>query len=348
MSVLPRQGGRDAYYTRIARAGMSPLWESMHALVPSQPTPRCTAVIWKYAEVRDCVLEAGTLISAQEAVRRVLMLENPGLPGQASVTSSLYAGLQLILPGESAPSHRHTQSALRFILEGQGAWSTVDGERTTMRPGDFIITPAWTWHEHGNLPAEQGGEPVVWLDGLDIPLVRFLDAGFAQTAEQAPQPPVVREGTHAARYGYNLGPVRAQTSRGASPLSSYPYERSRQALENLLRYEAPDQWDGLRLRYVDPTTGGWPMPTMGAFLQLLPAGFAGRVQRSSDSTVYCVAEGRGTARVGEFLMDFEPRDIFVVPSWSPLSLNASESSVLFSFSDRPVQEALGLWREERL
>lgn len=95
-------------------------------------------------------MQAGAVITAEEAVRRVLVLENPGPPGKSSTTPNLYAGLQLILRGEIAPSHRHTQSALRFVIEGKGAWTAVNGEQTTMHPGDFIITPSWTWHDHGS------------------------------------------------------------------------------------------------------------------------------------------------------------------------------------------------------
>ena len=133
------------------------------------PTTTCVPALWRFSEVRPYLMEAGQLISAEEAVRRVLVLENPGIRGQASITPSLYAGLQLILPGEIAPSHRHSQSALRFVVEGKGAYTAVDGERTTMHPGDFIITPSWTWHDHGNPSETEGGEPVIWLDGLDLP-----------------------------------------------------------------------------------------------------------------------------------------------------------------------------------
>src|SRR5499425_2582599 len=121
-------------------------------------------------------MQAGGLITAKEAERRVLILENPGLRGQTSITHSLFAGLQLIMPGEVAPAHRHSQSALRFIIEGHGAYTAVEGERTMMQPGDFVITPSWTWHDHGN----ETSEPMVWLDGLDIPIVRLLDASFAE------------------------------------------------------------------------------------------------------------------------------------------------------------------------
>lgn len=340
---------RQAYYDHIARHGMAPLWESLHSLVPREPRPRAVPAFWKYEDVRPLVMQAGDLISAEEAVRRVLILENPGLPGRASITSTLYAGLQLILPGEVAPSHRHTQSALRFIVEGQGAYTAVNGERTTMHPGDFIITPSWTWHDHGNPAVADGGEPVVWLDGLDIPLIGHLDAGFAENYPEAVQPVSRAEGHSFAAFGHNMVPVRHRAAQGStSPLFSYPYERSREALDRLFRQGELDAWDGVKLRYVNPATGGWPMPTMATFMQFLPAGFQGRTYRATDATVFSVVEGQGTARIGERTFQFGPRDTFVAPSWAPVQLAATQDAVLFSYSDRPVQAALGLLREERL
>lgn len=339
---------RAAYYEQIRHKGLAPLWESLQALVPKHPASRCVPAIWRYDDIRGDIMAAGELISAEEAVRRVLILENPGMPGEASITQSLYAGLQLILPGEVAPSHRHTQSALRFIVEGKGAYTAVDGERTTMHPGDFIITPGWTYHDHGNPEVVEGGEPVVWLDGLDIPLVRFLDAGFAEDYPQAVQPVMRPEGDSYGRFGYNMAPVRHQPGPGASPIFNYPYERSREALERLYRHGELDAWDGVKLRYLNPVTGGWPIPTIATYMQLLPAGFQGKSYRSTDATVFCVVEGSGTAYIGQEQFRFGPRDIFVVPSWVPVQLAALEDAVLFSYSDRPVQAALNLLREERI
>jgi gentisate 1,2-dioxygenase len=339
---------RAAYYGQIAQQKLSPLWESLHNLVPKQPKPKAVAAIWKYAKIRDLVLQSGSLISAEEAIRRVLILENPGLPGKSSMTSNLYAGLQLILPGEIAPSHRHTQSALRFIVEGETAWTAVNGERTTMRPGDFIITPSWTWHDHGNLSIEDGGVPVVWLDGLDIPLVAHMDAGFAENFPKATQPVTRPEGDSFARYGHNMLPMRHTAADPTSPIFSYPYERSREALDRLYRNGDHDEWDGVKLRYVNPATGGFPMPTIATFMQFLPAGFRGRSYRSTDSTVYCVVEGRGVAHIGDEIFPFEPHDVFVAPSWMPVRLDADTDAVLFSYSDRPVLSALNLLREERV
>src|SRR5438094_4006561 len=170
---------REAYYERIQPQHLAPLWTRLKSLVPAEPTLVGVAYQWRYADVRPSLLESAEYISAKEAERRVLILENPGLSGRSQITSSLYAGLQLIMPGEVGPAHRHTQSALRFIIEGSGAYTAVDGERTTMLPGDFVITPSWTWHDHGN----ETEEPMVWLDGLDIPIVRLLDASFAEPGE---------------------------------------------------------------------------------------------------------------------------------------------------------------------
>jgi gentisate 1,2-dioxygenase len=339
---------RAAYYAQIATRHMSPLWESLHSLVPKAPRPQAQAALWKYAEVRDLVMAAGQLISAEEAVRRVLILENPGLRGKSSITPNLYAGLQLIMPGEIAPSHRHTQSALRFIVEGKGAWTAVDGERTTMHPGDFIITPSWTWHDHGNPSVEVGGEPVVWLDGLDIPLLLQLDAGFAETYPEATQPISRPEGDSFARYGHNMLPVNYTPANLNSPIFNYPYERSREALDTLYRTSAVDACHGIKLRYVNPANGGYPMPTMATFMQLLPKGFKGQAYRSTDSTVYCVVEGQGRVQIGESTFGFDAHDVFVAPSWHPVRFDTESDAVVFSYSDRPVLDALGLLREERL
>ena len=335
---------REAYYHRIAPAHLTPLWEMMSALVPRQPQSPCVPALWKYDEVRPWLMESGSLITAKEAVRRVLILENPGIPGQSAITNSLYAGWQLILPGEVAPSHRHTQTALRLIVEGTGAYTAVDGERVTMHPGDFIITPSWTWHDHGN----SADEPVVWLDGLDIPLVRFFDAGFAEDYPHDEQEVVRPEGDAWLRYGNNMLPITFQPKGTTSPVFAYPYARSRQSLLQLAKVDAPHASHGHKMEFVNPATGGPAMPTMGACIQLLPRGFSGRPCRSTDGTVFSVIEGVGRAVIGGETFQFNARDTFVVPSWQTYALHASEETVLFSFSDRPVQRALGLWREEQL
>jgi gentisate 1,2-dioxygenase len=335
---------RADYYRRISGQHMTPLWEVLGALVPKSPKSPVAPALWRYAEVREHVMEAGRLITASEAERRVLVLENPAMRGNSSITQSLYAGLQLILPGEVAPAHRHTQSALRLMLDGEGAYTAVDGERTTMRRGDFIITPSWTWHDHGNL----GTEPVVWLDGLDIPTVRFFDSGFAEHGSAASQQTERPEGDSLARYGHNMLPLDLQqTASEPTKVFVYPFAQTKEALEGIAR-TAPDAHLGHKLRYVNPATGASPMPTIGAFAQLLPGGFETAPYRSTDATVYVCLEGAGSAEVGDETFELGPNDVFVVPSWHSLKLRAGERTILFSFSDRPMQQALGLWREEKM
>ena len=338
------KAAREAYYRRIATANLTPLWEMMSALVPRQPDSPCTPALWNYAQVRPWLMESGSLITAKEAVRRVLILENPGIPGQSAITNSLYAGWQLILPGEVAPSHRHTQTALRLIVEGEGAYTAVDGERVTMHPGDFIITPSWTWHDHGS----DANEPVVWLDGLDIPMVRFFDAGFAENYSHDEQEVVRPEGDAWLRYGNNLLPIAFRPIGATSPVFAYPYARSRASLRQLAAVDKPHASHGHKMEFVNPATGGPAMPTMGAYIQLLPKGFSARPYRATDGTVFSVIEGAGRVEIGGKAFEFNPGDTFVVPSWQSYALHAAEQTVLFSYSDRPVQRALGLWREQQL
>ncbi|HZO82487.1 MAG TPA: gentisate 1,2-dioxygenase [Candidatus Binataceae bacterium] len=346
MAAQPRRTPeREAFYTKIAQRSLAPLWEVLKGIQSREPRPPEAPVLWRYEEVRPMLMEAGGLISAREADRRVLILENPALRGQfpPRVTHSLFAGLQLILPGEIAPSHRHTQSALRFIIEGAGAYTAVDGEKTTMRPGDFVITPYWTWHDHGN---ETDG-PMVWLDGLDIPIVDLLNAVFFEPYGEDQFPLTRPEGDSIARYGSGLLPAVCERRALSSPILNYTYERTREALARMSRGGDIDACHGYRMRYVNPVTGEWAMPTIGAAMQLLPRGFSAMPYRSTDSTVFVVVEGRGRTVIDGETFDWGPHDIFVAPSWRPYRHDAAEEAVLFSFSDRPVHEKLGLWRELR-
>lgn len=344
LAVSSGADARQQYYQKIDKKNLTPLWEVLHGLVPPSPRPTVTPAIWHYAEIRDELMEAGRLITAKEAERRVLILENPGARGQSCITNSLYAGLQLILPGEVAPAHRHSQSALRLVLEGEGAYTAVDGERTTMRHGDFIITPSNTWHDHGNT----GDQPVVWLDGLDIPLVRFFDAGFAEKSEADSQEEARPEGDALARYGRNMVPIDfVQKSSDPTKVFVYPYTQTREALLGIARMPA-DPHLGHALRYVNPATGASPMPTIGAFARYLPQGFETLPYRSSDSTIFTCLEGEGVAEVGDLTFHFGENDVFVIPSWQAYRLQAKRNTILFHFSDRPVQQALGLWREQKM
>ena len=334
------QSDRAEFSRDLEALNMKPLWERAMRL---QPGTRAAPAIWRWRDARPQLLRATGLITAREAERRVLMLENPALRGTTFITTTMYAGLQAILPGEIAPTHRHSPNALRFIVEGEGAYTAVEGERTAMRPGDFVTTPGWTWHDHGNL----GSQPVIWLDGLDTAFANLFGAHFREDYPEESQPVSRPDGDALARYGSNLLPVDYRPGGPASPVLRYPYERTREALERLSRNGDPDAAHGYKLRYVNPATGGHAFPTMAVFMQWLPKGFAGRKYRSTDGCVVCVAEGRGSAAIGASRFDFEAHDVFVAPSWEWWQLKADADCVLFSYSDRAAQEALGFWREER-
>lgn len=337
-----REAKRQDFYNRIDGQNMTPLWTVLSDLVTPHPQSACQPFGWHFRDIRAAMTEAGELITAREAERRVLILENPGLRGQSRITTCLYAGVQLVLPGEIAPAHRHTQSALRFVLEGSGAYTAVNGEKTEMQVGDFVITPHMAWHDHGN----ETDQPMFWLDGLDIPLVRHLDVSFAEMLDEEAQPVERHTGQSYDEFGYNLQPIDHQHKSHASPIFNYPYSYAREALDKLSRSRDPDPYDGWKMRYTNPIDGGWAMPTIGSCIQLLPKGRT-QPRRATDATVYSCVEGGGRSFVDGTEISWGPQDIFVVPAWREVIHDADTQSVLFSFSDRPVQEKLGFWREQR-
>ena len=323
----------DRFYARLSEQNLSPLWEVLHNLVPLEPASDCLAAHWKYDEIRPLLMESGGLLTAEEAIRRVLIFENPGLNNH-QITTSLYAGLQLILPGEIAPAHRHTQSALRFIVEGSGAYTSVDGEKTLMEVGDFVITPSWGWHDHGN----DGDNAMVWLDGLDIPLIKIFEATFAENYETAQFPQTKPSGDSPARYGSGMLPVDFERKGPNSPVFNYPYGRSREALETMRQRQQWDPCHGLKMQYVNPVDGRSAMATIGSFLQLLPKGFRGKNYRSTDATIFSVVEGRGRAYIGDDIFNWTAKDTFIIPGWASYRFETDEDAVLFSFSDTPLQK----------
>ena len=307
-----------AFSADIAKFDLSPLWERKARLVPGS---ECVPAFWPYAQMRPLLAESTELITKKQAERRVLVMENPALRGTSFITHALYAGLQIILPGEVAPSHRHTPSALRFVVEGEGAYLAVAGERIAISPGDFVVTPPWAWHDHGNL----GNGPVVWLDGLDTPFAQLFGAHFREN---------------------HPGDMHPAVNAADSPLL-FRFAATQARLREIAK-GAPDLAHGHRLRYSNPATGTHAFLTMSAGMQLLPAGFRGQACRSTESQVFNLASGCCRVETGGQVHHLQPHDSFVIPPWEPYRLEADEDSFLFSFSDRAAQQALGYWREQRL
>jgi gentisate 1,2-dioxygenase len=331
---------RQAYYDRIAKQSMTPLWKVMSSLVPDEPVTRCVPVIWHFNDVKSLVMEAGGLISAEEAKRRVLILENPALHGESRVTNTLFAGIQMIMPGEVAPAHHHVSSAIRFVLDGEGAYTAVEGEKAFMAPGDFVITANWAPHDHGN----PSNRPMLWLDVLDAPTINFFETSFAEDFDEQTQETARRDGDSLSFYGSGVLPD-GTPAMNRTPVINYTYARTRPIIERMLAAGDIDKRHGARVRYANPVNGGPVLPTMGANLAMLPKGFRGEPYRSTDGTIFVCAEGQGTTNVDGETLQWGPNDVFVVPSWKRYSHTAQKQSVLFSISDRPAQEALGIWRE---
>jgi gentisate 1,2-dioxygenase len=335
-AVATKNPERAEFVRDIDKLNLMPLWERTVGL---RPGTKCVPAMWRYDEIKPWLLRASKLITKKEAERRVLVLENPSLRGTTFITNSLYSGLQIILPGEVAPSHRHTPNALRFIVEGTGAYTAVDGEKIPMHVGDVIATPNGTWHDHGH----EGTAPVVWMDGLDTPFTNFFGATFREDHPQEKQPVTLPHGNSLALFGTGMAPV---THKAAScPLLAWPYERSREVLYHHVRHGEAHPAHGYRLRYSNPATGQHPFPTMAVFLSCLPKGFEGRRARTTDGTVFNVIEGSATVEIGQEKYTVGPHDTFVLPPWEPFRFVANEECVLFNYSDRAAQQTLGFWRE---
>lgn len=300
---------------------LQPLWVDTGSYVPRQPSPKAVAAHWPAQRTRELLRELGKRISSEQADRRVLVCNNPGLPSFSGATQTIYACLQLLMGGERASEHRHSQNAFRFVLSGEGAASILNGRRIEMRPGDFVATPAWTWHGHVN----ESGNEVIWLDGLDNAIPKLFDATFFEL------PP----------------PEGIEPTADVEPVRVYDWASAWRAIERLVQDGEMDPAHGFRLRYLDPQTGQDPLPTMAAHLSFLPKGFQGQRYRSSDSTVFLAYKGRGRTELPDRVIEWGEHDVFTVPTWQPYRHILNEDAVVFSYSDRAAQERLQCWREQR-
>jgi gentisate 1,2-dioxygenase len=335
---LPRD-----YRDALAASNLLPLWPSLRALLPHKiPQRRTKPVIWRYQDARPLVLKAGELTPIEKAERRVLILSNPGLgPDATMATPSIYLGLQLIQPGETAPCHKHTPSAIRFVIEGSGGFTSVQGEKLPMEKGDLILTPAGMWHEHGH----EGKGPVIWLDTLDLPLVYYLEASYA--TEGAHQPPRNEPDASQTRYRRaGLVPYASLASKTRYPLLRYPWPEVRESLMAMASGAARNElvW----LAYVNPETGAECLPTLGFSAVMLRPGESTTLTRRSAASVFHVIEGSGESLIDDTSLAWSESDTFVAPTHANISLtNRSSKSPAFLFlvDDAPLQRKLGFYEE---
>lgn len=340
---------RLAYYKRLQDLGTGALWTVANKIEPWEPASTSVPMIWRYNDLRADVLRALDLVTPEQAGRRVVYLENKGRADVVAAVGWLYSGLQVMAPGECASSHRHSASALRFIMEGSGAFTNVDGHKMTLGTNDFVLTPNGTWHEHG---VAEDGTVCIWQDGLDIPLMNALEANFYEVHPDLQQAiSYAVDDSTATWAGAGLRPAATPWAKPYSPLLKYEWAPTYEALTRYARATDGSPYDGIMMDYVNPNTGGPVMQTIGASMQLLRPGERTRAHRQTGSFVYQCAKGKGWSIINGQRFDWQERDIFVVPAWmyhEHANASDSDDACLFSFHDLPVMRALGLYREEAL
>ena len=335
-----------AYYKELESLGAGALWTVANDIEPWEPRSTSVPMLWKYDDLRSLVLKSSELVTPEQAGRRVVYLVNEKRKDVAAAVGWLYSGIQVTRPGEFTSAHRHRASALRFIMEGQGGYTIVDGNKIMLEVNDFVITPNAAWHEHG---VEAGGKTCIWQDGLDIPLVNALEAndyavldGHQELVKPLNFSPIT--------YGCSgLIPADTTWDKPYSPLFKYSWKNVYPALLEAQKVTEINPFDGVFMHYSNPMTGGHVMQTMGASMQLLPAGFKGKAHKHTGSFVFQCAKGKGYSIINGKRFDWKERDIFCVPSWAwheHHNASETEDACLFNFNDLPVIESLGLFQSK--
>ncbi|WP_181348080.1 cupin domain-containing protein [Thalassobacillus sp. CUG 92003] len=328
---------------------LGPLWHAIPMLASKEPNQSVKPYLWKWKLIKEKLEDATEIFTPERGgERRAIYLQNPGLEnrepyGWGSTTSTMYVAVQLILPGETAPSHRHTQSALRFIKEGDGAYSIVDGERLFMEEGDFLSTPKGRWHGH----SQPGDKPMFWIDVLDIPTIYFLNGSFFEGHPDGIENPSLPDNYSARKYAG--GQVRPPQDRDSehTPLGAYKWEQTKQALDSMSDFE-PDPYDGFSVEYLSPSNGETAHPNISSRIQKLEPGFHSKAHRHTSSTVVHVFKGQGYTVIDNVRFDWEEGDLLVIPNWAwhEHVATSTGNTYLFTVSDLPMMEKFGLEREE--
>jgi gentisate 1,2-dioxygenase len=341
-SIVASEQELQTYYEGLKTRNLAPLWTAPAG--SPEPRSKVRPSIWKWDDLRRDAMRALELVGTKEAERRVICCVNPGIARGA--TNTLVANIQVVGPGEIARAHRHTAAALRLIIEASGGYTVVNGEQIPMLPGDLVLTPNWCWHDHAN----DSAEPMIWLDGLDSPLVSMFEAGFREEYPEEVQQFGEEADLSFAKYGAGfLRPAWEDRSSPNSPLPHYPWVQTKAALDRLALSGSGSPFDDVIMAYTNPATGGPVMPTIGCYVQTLRPGSRTSPHRHTNSTVYHVIEGQGTTTVDGTRLEWGPKDVFTVPGWAlheHVNASAGHPAYLFSYTDEPVFRALGIYREE--
>jgi len=337
----------QAYYRELEQYETGALWTVANDIEPWEPVAHSVPMIWRHADLREPVLRSLDLVSPEKAGRRVVYLRNPRRKEVSACCGWLFSGIQAMRPGEKASSHSHAASALRFIMEGAGAYTIVNGHKLTLGLRDLVLTPNGTWHDHG---VDEDGEISMWQDGLDIPLANALEANCYAVHPDMFQKSNYPVNDSPLSYGAaGLVPVDDDWQRPYSPLLRYGWDQTYQALLDYAKASDGSACDGLILRYSNPRTGGHIMQTMGAHMQMLRPGEKTWAHRHTGNVIYNVAKGSGYSVLNGQRFDWQEKDIFCVPAWTwheHINTAARDDACLFSFNDFPTMEKLGFYREE--
>ena len=331
----------DLFYEQVKQVHGRGLWQTEGTAKKAATL----AYLWKFEDFRPLLFKATEMVPIELAERRVLVMANPGITSDWQASSTMLANLQIILPGEVARSHRHSASALRLVIEGTGAYTAVDGERSFMEPGDFVTTPNWTWHDHGN----EGDSAMIWLDGLDVPFIQMTETNFYEVYE-AEQHPVIKPDDMSIRMygGGALRPTWIKHNKYFSPLLNYKFESTYATLKAMAEQTDGSSHDGISVEYINPVTGGPALATMACFSSLLAPGLHTQAHRHTGGTIYHVVKGSGHSVIAGKVFNWNEKDTFVVPSWAWHEHHSISEAVLFSYTDSAAIAPLGLYREEAM
>jgi gentisate 1,2-dioxygenase len=323
------------------RMHLQPLWDLYKGLNTREPR-FLEPMVWPWSEIEPLIDRASAEVDMAHAERRALMLSHPGLKGTTFTTPTLSAALQILEPGEHAPSHRHTLAALRFVLTGDGAITVTDGKECLMEPGDLVLTPAWTWHRHYH----PGKQRAVWLDGLDAPLCTALGTVFFEHGPGPKDSTLPPKESDKAMLGGGVSPQSAVISHehSYSPLFRYPWSSVRSALDAM----SPAQDGSRRIRYVNPVDGGSVMPTIDCYAERFEVGRTTQPCRGSATAIVVVVEGEGSSGVGAKQFTWRKHDIFTLPRWQWIEHTATSGPAsLFLMTDRSFVASICHLREEK-
>lgn len=343
-----RQHDLDQLYADFADANLNPLWVQLDDLMPITPTSAARPHIWRWSQLLPLAERSGELVPVgRGGERRAIALANPGLGGLPYVSPTLWAAIQYLGPKETAPEHRHSQNAFRFVVEGEGVWTVVNGDPVAMRRGDFLLTPGWAFHGHHNLT----DRPMAWLDGLDIPFSQYAGTGFFEFGSDALSDTGTPDISRAERLWAHPGlrPLVGLAATTSSPIACYRWEHTNVALDEQLAletegYPSTPEPGHAAIRYTNPTTGGDVLPTIRAEFHRLRPGSQTRARRDVGSAVFQVFSGQALVEFDGNLHTVSTGDLFVIPTWTRWSISTESGADLFAFSDAPIFERLDFAR----